>query len=137
VVCKRLQREGLGERLVMVTDLSKDRRRLSSLYETRLQPYKQTVTWTTHGKDRENRSRSHSPTGRELNARQAALCTRDDLSGLTYRELMAKLIALEDGAEVICDSLELRESFGSMDAESVSEVIESCASSPVYGASRV
>ena len=36
---------------------------------------------------------------------------RDDLSGLTYRELMAKLIALEDGAEVICDSLELRKFF--------------------------
>lgn len=129
VVCKRLQREGLGERLVMVTDLSKDRRPVIESVRNQVAAIQTNRhvdnAWQRQRKSVLDRIRRLEE---KLNARQAALCTRDDLSGLTYRELMAKLIALEDGAEVICDSLELRESFGSMDAESVSEVIESCAS---------
>jgi len=129
VVCKRLQRESLGERLVMVTDLSKDRRPVIESVRNQVAA----IQTNRHADNAWQRQRKAvlDRIGRleeKLNARQAALYTRDDLSGLTYRELMAKLIALEDGAEVICDSLELRESFGSMGAESVSEVIESCAS---------
>jgi hypothetical protein len=128
VVCKRLHREGLGERLLMVTDLSKDRRPVIESVRNQVEAIQANRSsdnaWQRQRKavlDRMGRLED------KLNAHQVALYARDDLSGLTYRELMAKLIALEDDAEVMCDSLELRETFGSMGAESVSEVIESCA----------
>ena len=124
LVCKRLQREGLGERLVMVNDLSKDRRPNRVCTKSGCGHTNKPSRGQRMAKTEESHTRSHRPIGRKRVTRQAALHTRDDNSGLTYRELIAKLIAFGGGAEITCDSLELRECFGSLRVESVSEIIE-------------
>jgi primosomal replication protein N'' len=128
VVCKRLHREGLGDRLVMVTDLSKDRRpviqAVREQVEATLANGAPDTSWQRQRKAVVDRIRRLED---RLNAHQEALHIRDELSGRTYRELVSELVALED-AGTIGDCLELRDRLGAMEAEQAGEVTETCAS---------
>jgi primosomal replication protein N'' len=127
VVCKRLQREGLADRLVMVTDLVKDRRPIIEAIRVQVEGILQNgapdTTWQRQRQavlDRIKRLED------QLNAHQKSMHEREQVSGLTYRELVAELVALED-VGTCGDSLELRERLGRMPAEQVAEISETCA----------
>lgn len=128
VVLKRLQREGLDDRLMLVRDESKDRRAV-------IQAVRDQVTglftngapsalWVRQRKDvleRIKRLEDH------LNAHQDALHRRDEVSGLTYREILGELISIEE-AGVLPDVLGLRKLLPTMEAETVRAAGEVCAS---------
>lgn len=127
VVCKRLQREGLDDRLVMVTDLVRDRRPIIEAVRVQVEGIllngAPDTTWQRQRRavlDRIKRLED------QLNAHQQSMHEREEVSGRTYRELVAELVALED-VGIHGDSLELRERLGRMPAEQVAEISETCA----------
>jgi len=128
VVFKRLQREGLDDRLMLVRDESKDRR-------TVIQAVRDQVTalftngapstlWVRQRKDVLERIKRLED---QLNAHQDALHRRDEVSGLTYREIVGELISVEE-AGTLPDVLELRKSLALMEAEPVQAAREACSS---------
>ena len=127
VVCKRLQREGLGNRLVMVTDLSKDRRPVIQAVREQVEAILANgapdASWQRQRKAVLDRIRRLEE---RLNAHQEALHVRDELSGRTYRELVSELVALED-AGTVGDCLELRNRLGAMKAEEADDISQTCA----------
>jgi hypothetical protein len=128
VVCKRLQREGLQDRLVMVTDLSKDRRPVIQAVRDQVSGVLfNGATDTTWQRQRRAVLERIKRSEDRLNAHQLAVHERDEVSGLTYRELVSELVRLEDNG-THGDSLELRDLFGHMEAERAGESIETCAS---------
>jgi hypothetical protein len=128
VVCKRLYREGLGERLVMVTDVGKDRRTV--IQAVREQVESILANGAPDGSWQRKRKAVLDQIRRleeSLNTHQQALHAQDDASGRTYRELVSELVALESEG-VAGECLELRERLGVMRAEAAQEVTETCAS---------
>ena len=128
VVRKRLQREGLGDRLVMVTDLTKDRRPIIQTVREQVEAVLANgapdVSWKRERAAVLDRIRSLED---RLNTHQEVFHSRDEVSGRTYRELISELVSLED-AGVIGDCLELRELLGVIKAEQAHEIGETCAS---------
>jgi hypothetical protein len=128
VVCKRLHREGLGERLVMVTDVSKDRRpviqAVREQVESILANGAPDTSWQRERKAVVDRIRRLEE---RLNAHQQALHVRDEVSGRTYRELISELVTLEEEGTP-ADCLELRDRLGAMTSERAEEVTETCVS---------
>lgn len=128
VVFKRLQREGLDDRLMLVRDESKDRRAVIQAVRDQVTALftngaPNTVWMRQRNEVLERIKRLES----QLNAHQEALHRRDDASGLTYREIVGELISLE-GVGTLPDVLELRKVLGIMAAEHVQANKEVCAS---------
>ena len=127
VVCKRLQREGLEDRLVMVTDLVRNRRPVIEAIRVQVQGIllngAPDTTWQRQRRAVLDRIKRFED---QLNAHQQSMHEREEVSGLTYRELVAELVALED-VGTHGNSLELRERLGRMPAEQVAEISETCA----------
>lgn len=128
VVFKRLQREGLDDRLMLVRDESKDRRAVIQAVRD------QVTTLFTNGAPSTSWMRQRNEVLErikrlegQLNAHQDALHRRDELSGLTYREIVGELIALE-AAGPLPDVLDLRKILGTMAAENVHAAKEACSS---------
>ena len=97
VVQKRLNAEGLGERLFLVTDINRDRETIVRALRDQLP--------LVHGKDpgsqaslrrrrEEAASRIEALEG-EADRRHIALHAPDDLSGLSYRAILGELIRVE------------------------------------------
>ncbi|MEQ1611437.1 MAG: AAA domain-containing protein [Hyphomicrobiaceae bacterium] len=127
VVCKRLQREGLDDRLVMVSDLVKDRRPVIEAIRVQVEGIllngAPDTTWQRQRRAVLERIKRFED---QLNTHQESMHEREEVSGLTFRELVSELVTLEDGG-TLGDCLELRELFGRMNAERVGEISETCA----------
>lgn len=128
VVFKRLQREGLDDRLMLVRDESKDRRAVIQAVRDQVTALftngaPSTVWMRQRNEVLERIKRLES----QLNAHQDALHRRDGLSGRSYREIVGELIAIE-GAGPLPDILDLRKNLGTMAAENVEAAKEGCAS---------
>jgi primosomal replication protein N'' len=96
VVYKRLQREGLGERLIMVKDLVKDRRRIIEAVRNQVE---RLLDGESDDGDWQQRRRVVLDRIRRLelamNGRHEAMYQRDPLSGSSYRQVLGRLIAIE------------------------------------------
>ena len=126
VVYKRLEREGLGERIAMVTDPTKDRRALLEQIRNQLDHLRANgrngPTWQ---RQRAAVVERISRLEAQLNARHDAQRRRDDASGRTYRETLSELIEIEaDGA--LSDFVALRSLLASTSAEEADAVAEQC-----------
>jgi hypothetical protein len=111
----------------MVTDLVKDRRSVIEAIRVQVEGLLQNgaadTTWQRQRQAVLGRIKRFED---QLNEHQQSKHEREEVSGLTYRELVAELVALED-VGTHGDSLELRDRLGRMPAEQVAEISETCA----------
>ena len=96
VVRKRLEREKLGERIVMLTDINRDREPVVRAVREQVQalhmrPAGGAPAWK---RERDRLVARIEALEGELDRHQAALHRVDDRTGLTYRTLLGELIAL-------------------------------------------
>ena len=131
VVCKRLQREGLGSRLVLVADLKRDKRPVIQAVRDQIEGILLNgvpdSSWQSQRRTVLNRIKRFED---QLNAHQRSMHEREEVSGRTYRELVSELVTLEDTLEdngPHGDSLELRELLGRMGSDQVGEIVDTCA----------
>jgi primosomal replication protein N'' len=127
VVSKRLQREGLGARMVMVKDLVKDRRPIIEAVRNQVEGIldegSPDIDWPQRRRAVLDRIRRLE---HELNSHHEAIYHRDELSGATYRQLIGLLIALEARSECF-DVPGLRSLFVDWGAERVASAADVCA----------
>lgn len=126
VVYKRLEREGLGERIVMVTDPQKDRRQVLDQIRNQLDHIRANggvgPTWQ---RQRVAVVERISRLEAQLNARHEALRRRDEASGRTYRQTLSELIEIEANG-VLPDVVSLRTLLASTSAEEADAAAELC-----------
>ncbi|MBV7519078.1 AAA domain-containing protein [Ensifer sp. ENS12] len=127
VVKKRLDAEGLDDRIFMVTDMNRDREPLlkairDQLQALAMQPSGGIPTWR---RERENLALKIEAIEGDLDRHHQAVHEPDEHTGLTYRALLSDLIRLEeDGAPI--DVPALRRILGSLDPGDVSGIEERC-----------
>ena len=129
VVRKRLAAEGLDGRMVMLTDVNRDRegiiRQIREQVETLLQhPTSEAAEWR---RNRERTSVRIETLEGELDRFNVALHQHDDITGLSYRSVLGELIALEDGTRQPVDAPSLRAVLGDLDQTRLAEIEERCA----------
>ena len=128
VVRKRLEAEGLGERLVMVTDMNRDRipivksvrEQLDAIFD---QPSDSGAF--LHRERQTTAARIESLEG-DLDRHHNALYAVDDQTGLTYRSLIGELVSLEEGVRQPIDLPPLRPLFAKTDPGMVATMEEAC-----------
>src|SRR5882757_7651285 len=97
VVRKRLEKERLGNRFVMITDVSRDREAIVESIRTQVealhaQPRGGAPAWK---RDRDRLAARIEALESDLDRQQAALHAVDPRTGLTYRTLLGELLAIE------------------------------------------
>ncbi len=128
VVRKRLEAVGLTHRIVMLTDVNKDRepilKSIREQVEALLRPgLERNAAW--------ERSRPRIATRIEsieceLNCHHAAMRQVDRKSGLTYRMLLGELLALEASERPLLDVPALRSMLGEFDSIRLANVEDAC-----------
>ncbi len=129
VVRKRLAAEGLDRRIVMLTDVNRDRegtiRQIREQVEALLErPEGGTPEWR---RNRERTAVRIEALEGELDRFNVALHRRDDTTGLSYRSVLGELISLEDGPRPPVDARSLRSVLGDLDQTRLAEIEERCA----------
>ncbi|MGO3126925.1 MAG: AAA domain-containing protein [Luteimonas sp.] len=127
VVRKRLVAEGLGDRLVMIDDVNRDREpvirsvraQLESLFASDRDP-------RTLERQRERIAARIGMHEGELDRLHQGLHRIDAQTGLSYRQILGELIALEGAGEVI-DAPTLRQPLATLDLDSLTRFEEACA----------
>ena len=128
VVQKRLEAEGLGERLFMVVDINRDREAViralrDQLDRVRGAPAGQTAALR---RGREETAARIETLESEVDRHHQALHAVDDLTGLSYRAMLGELIGIEaQGATV--DVPALRTVFATLTRGQLSAIEEVCA----------
>jgi primosomal replication protein N'' len=129
VVHKRLDAEGLADRIMMITDENRDRERTLKLVREQLETLHRSAQSGAQAW-RINRAqvsaRIESLEG-ELDAHHAALHELDPVTGSTYRFILSELIALESEARAPVNAPGLRPHFSKLDPETVATLQETCA----------
>lgn len=129
VVHKRLVAEGLQDRVIMVTDVNRDRESTVKAIREQLEAIFgqargiQPRPWRLHRESAAARVESIETT---LNQHHEALHAADEATGLSYRDLLGELIALEEAEVRPVDAPELRQHLGSLDVARVVELEETC-----------
>jgi hypothetical protein len=127
VVHKRLESEGLGGRIMMVSDVNKDRRRTiqtirDQLEQLRTRPGGQRV-WEQ--RRQQTAARIEALEG-ELNSYHEALHQPDDGSGLSYRLMIGDLVGFNAGTTEPIDVPMLRRVLGALHISEVATLQETC-----------
>lgn len=126
VVKKRLDAEGLTDRLFMVVDLARDREAIIRALREQLAEVRNQAR--AHGARRERDealTRVKMLEG-EIDRHHLALHEIDQTSGHTYREILGRLVQIKAEGQVL-DVPALRTLLGSLDTRSSTEVVEACA----------
>jgi primosomal replication protein N'' len=129
VVRKRLEREKLGERIVMVTDINRDREPVVRAIREQVQAVHMRPTGGAPAWKRERErvaARIEALEG-ELDRHQDALHRADEHTGLTYRTLLGELIALSTGRPSPLSLPGLRSRLSKLQPSEVAMIEESCA----------
>lgn len=128
VVHKRLAAEGLGDRIMMITDENRDRGRVIRLVREQLE----TLRGSAHLGVQPWRLTRAQVGGRieslkaELDGHHAALHDLDPITGSTYRFILGELIVLESEAAAPVDAPGLRSRLTKVDPETVATLQETC-----------
>ncbi len=127
VVRKRLEAEGLANRIMMVTDVNRDRRQVIQSVRDQLdkmwaQPINAGAGWRR--RRQEVAARIEALEG-ELDRHHESLHRNDDRCGLSYRQILADLIALEEGGPPI-EAPFLRRLLAPLDVSAVATLQETC-----------
>lgn len=127
VVHKRLVAEGLGQRIVMLNDVNRDRepviRSIREQLETLLLGGANANSWQ---RQRERLAARIETLEGELDRFHHSLHRQDEPTGLTYRKLLGELIELEK-TTVTLEFPALRQRLASMDISSLTRLEENCA----------
>jgi primosomal replication protein N'' len=127
VVQKRLDAEGMGDRLFLVVDVNKDRETIART----IREQRDLVRAVPEGrlaallKQRDERTARIETLEAEIDATHAAHHREDNSSGLTYRDVLDQLIALEEDGPWIAAS-QLRQMFAELKPADLSVIEETC-----------
>ena len=127
VVHKRLEAAGLGERIVIVNDVNKDRERVIRSVREQLDVLFQRPGGASGWKQRRGQTGARiEALQADLDGQHGALHADDDQTGLSYRLILGDLIALaQEGDTPALPSL--RHALGPLDPGSVAGLQEACA----------
>jgi len=127
VVYKRLIAEGLGDRIVMVNDVNKDREPTIRAVREQLDAiFKGSQFDNGWVRQRERVAARIEALEGELDRLHRALHTVDDATGLSYRGLLGELIQLEAGTPPV-NIPQLRTRLSNLDLAALTTVEEQCA----------
>ena len=128
VVHKRLEAEGLGRRIIMITDVNRDREPTVRAVREQLE-----VLWNTTHQQSQNWRQTRLQTAArieslewELDNYQAALYEADPATGLTYRQLLGELITLESEQPLPVSAPGMRGLLTGLDVSGVVALEEAC-----------
>jgi len=129
VVRKRLAAEGLDQRMVMISDVNRDRepivRALREQVETLLsRPASGAPSWK---RERTELAARIEALEGELDRHNAALHRVDEVTGMTYRALLGELVALQSGPRPPIDAPALRGLLNRLEPGRVAALEEACA----------
>jgi primosomal replication protein N'' len=129
VVRKRLERERLGERIVMLTDINRDREPVVRAIRDQVQslhmhPAGGAPAWK---RDRERLAARIEALEGELDRHQTAMHRLDERTGLTYRTLLGELISLEARRPKPLSLPGLRSVLSELHPADVATIEENCA----------
>jgi len=127
VVHKRLEAAGLGERIVMVNDVNKDRKSvIQSIREQLEELYRRPTGATGWRQQRQQAAARIEALERDLDGQHRALHAVDERTGLSYRLILGDLIGLaREGETPSVPSL--RHQLGQLDPGSLALLQETCA----------
>jgi hypothetical protein len=128
VVRKRLEKERLGDRFVMITDIARDRESIVGSIREQVEalharPVGGAPAWK---RDRERLAGRIEALEDDLDRQHVALHAVDERTGLTYRALLGELLALEAGASNFVDLPTLRPHLESLHSGDVAALEENC-----------
>ena len=128
VVRKRLERERLGDRFVMITDATRDREAIVGSIRSQVEnlhnrPAGGSPAWR---RDRERLAARIDALESELDRQQAALHAVEDRTGLTYRALLGELLAIEANQPKPIDAPALRSLLTDLHPSDVATIEENC-----------
>lgn len=128
VVRKRLEKERLGDRFVMITDEHRDRGSIVNAVRSQVQalhslPLGGMPGWKL---SRERLAARIETLEAELDRRLTALHSEDDRTGLSYRALLGELLEIEEGRPKPIDAPELRPLLSGLHPTDVATIEENC-----------
>jgi DNA polymerase III delta prime subunit len=130
VVKKRLIAEGLADRLVMVTDVHRDRRPILEDVRTQLAQLatRPAAAVTVQRRRRDELVQQIHALEAEIDRRYELLHRHDELSGQTYRQIIGQLVAIEDlhAGKPLPEIVRLRRLMRDRPARDVYEVAQGC-----------
>ncbi|WP_309547143.1 AAA domain-containing protein [Rhizobium rhizogenes] len=125
VVKKRLEAEGLEDRIFMVTDINRDREPIIQAIRDQLESHQNNQTNQLWKRDRQNLATRIEAVENDLNGHHAALHRIDDHVGLSYRGLLGDLIEIET-PHAPMDVPALRRVLGPFTPTEIAEFAEAC-----------
>ncbi|WFU04592.1 AAA domain-containing protein (plasmid) [Rhizobium sp. CB3171] len=126
VVKKRLEAEGLEDRIFMITDTNRDREPIITAIRDQLAAQHGAAGAQGWRRDRQNLAMRIEAIEKDLNVHHEALHRIDETTGLSYRELLGELIELE-ASGVPLDVPALRRLLGRLEPGAVAALAEACA----------
>jgi primosomal replication protein N'' len=128
VVRKRLEKERLGNRFVMITDINSDREAIVGSIREQVehlhgQPTGGAPTWK---RDRDRLAARIEMLEADLDRQQVALHAVDPRTGLTYRTLLGELLAIEAGEPKPIDLPSIRPMLADLHPADVVTLEENC-----------
>lgn len=135
VVRKRLSKEGLDARVVIVTDMTRDRAPIIKAIRDQVQALHDRLPGDVPGwrRDRERLAAQIERLEGELNQHHVALHQRvDQRTGLTYRTLLGELVTLQSGAPQPINLPMLRSHLAPLGPADVTTLEERCGPLSAY-----
>lgn len=129
VIAKRLHAEGLRDRFFYITHVNKDRTPVLNSVRTQIEGIHQIRGAHRPGRVKRERDELADEIGKlesDINKHHAAVYAIDEVTGLSYRELLGELIELEDQEIRLIDIPELRNILGDLSQKQLNDVEESC-----------
>ncbi|MEZ2146334.1 AAA domain-containing protein [Bradyrhizobium sp. DN5] len=128
VVRKRLDKERLTDRFVMITDAHRDRESIVGAIRSQVQAlHNQSPGGSPAWKRERDRLAARIETlETELDCRQVALHSVDDRTGLSYRTLLGELLEIEEVSPKPIDAPELRPLLADLHPADVARIEENC-----------
>lgn len=127
VVHKRLQAEGLGDRIVMINDVNRDRLPIiRSLREQLDAVFGRRESGAQLRQQRQQLASRIEALEGELDRYHGALHKHDEATGLTYRLILSDLIGLQDGRRPATDVPSLRGRLADLNVGEVATLQEVC-----------
>ncbi len=127
VVYKRLAAEGLRDRVIMITDMNKDRLPVIRSVREQLQKLPQTAQDQARLRPQRHQIAARiEALERELDLHYEATYASNGPSGLSYRQIMADLIGFDTPERPAISSRELRRLLADADVGEVANLQETC-----------
>lgn len=133
VVRKRLEAEGLQNRMIMVTDVNRDRQPILLAIREQLSSLRaQGGRGNSANLNRATQAARIEMVEAELDRHHKALHAVEDETGLSYRTLLGELIALEGDGIPLVEVSRLRREIGSMPLVTLATIEEQCGANARY-----